>query len=466
MKPPGGLPALLLGALAAGVLWGAACGGGSGGGSGGKGSGGSGGASDGFCGDGVVQAGEECDDGNADDSDDCTTACGAARCGDGIVQAGEECDDGNYDDSDACVAGCVAATCGDGLVYAGVEECDDGNHDDGDACSSTCKAGAGCGNGVLEAGEECDDGNSSNADACLSTCKKAKCGDGYAQIGVEECDDGNANDTDFCTSACKINTPTSYGCPGIALTVAAGAGTAVTGDTTPATDTSQASCGGDGAAEIVYRVLALASGTLVATMTGINGGDPVLYARSTDCAGGPELACADSTFAGGVEVITFPVTAGSEYFIFADAYTGTTAEFSLDLHLSTGAPGDTCPGVPVAISMGNDVELTGDTSLAVAHYKGTGACATSASTKDVVYAVTPAQSGTLDVLLDPTYDGQLYARAGSCTTGAQLDCSETGGAGVLEALSFPVTAGNKYSVFVDGQSGSAGSYTVLFSLTP
>ncbi|MEZ4449127.1 MAG: DUF4215 domain-containing protein [Nannocystaceae bacterium] len=47
---------------------------------------------------------------------------------DGQVQAGvEECDDGNAVDTDACLSTCVAAKCGDGQVQEGVEECDDGN---------------------------------------------------------------------------------------------------------------------------------------------------------------------------------------------------------------------------------------------------------------------------------------------------------------------------------------------------
>jgi cysteine-rich repeat protein len=463
-----GLPAALLGALTLGLCWAPACGGGAGGsGGGGAGGKGTGGALVGRCGDGHLDPGEECDDGNTDDTDDCTSVCQVARCGDGFLQPGEECDDGNFDDTDGCVAGCVKAVCGDGFVQAGVEDCDDGNTDDGDACSSTCKAGAGCGNGVVEMGEECDDGNSSNADACLNTCLNATCGDGYAQIGVEECDDGNTDDTDFCTNACKVNTPMTYGCPGIALTAQLAADTTVTGDTMPAMDTSKGSCGGDGANEIVYRVTAQDSGVLVVTMTGLNGGDPVLYARAADCAAGTELGCSDNTFGGGTESLYFAVTAGSDYFIFADAYTGTTAEFSLDLHLQAKAPGDTCPGVSIAVGTGSDVTLAGNTSAAGADYKGSGACATSASTKEVVYAVTPAENGTLFVTMDPSFDGQLYARSGACTsTTTQIACSETGGVGALETISFPVMAGTKYSVFADGNAGSAGPFTIQFHLGP
>jgi len=56
-----------------------------------------------FCGDGVVDGGEECDDGNPDNTDDCPDTCAAARCGDAFVQVGvDECDDGNPVNADAC----------------------------------------------------------------------------------------------------------------------------------------------------------------------------------------------------------------------------------------------------------------------------------------------------------------------------------------------------------------------------
>jgi len=62
-------------------------------------------------------------------------------CGDGVLQAGEECDDGNTADGDGCSATCtteaVAGVCGDGTLNTG-EECDDGNTTDGDGCSATC----------------------------------------------------------------------------------------------------------------------------------------------------------------------------------------------------------------------------------------------------------------------------------------------------------------------------------------
>jgi cysteine-rich repeat protein len=153
-----------------------------------------------------------CAAGEGADSRDCTrglpdecvcdpmSAPGCAECGNGVVEAGEECEDGNQANDDACVA-CEAARCGDGEVWAGMEECDDGNEEPGDGCDG-CKTEVAmmCGDGKVEGNEPCDDGNESNEDGCLNNCEEARCGDGVVWAGMEGCDDGNEEDGDGCPS--------------------------------------------------------------------------------------------------------------------------------------------------------------------------------------------------------------------------------------------------------------------------
>ncbi len=59
------------------------------------------------------------------------------------------------------------ALCGNNTVE-GTEECDDGDTNSGDGCSSTCKIEHPvCGNSVVEYGESCDDGNNADGlDGC------------------------------------------------------------------------------------------------------------------------------------------------------------------------------------------------------------------------------------------------------------------------------------------------------------
>jgi cysteine-rich repeat protein len=160
----------------------------------------------GECGNASVEPGEGCDLGpDNDDAGACTSACQIAACGDGFVYAGlEECDDGNASNTDDCIASCQIAACGDGFVHANVETCDDGNTNDADGCNQMCLPGS-CGDGILQEGEQCDDGDTDTTDDCPA-CQFSYCGDGFTQAGVEQCDDGNELDNDaciptFCTNA-------------------------------------------------------------------------------------------------------------------------------------------------------------------------------------------------------------------------------------------------------------------------
>jgi cysteine-rich repeat protein len=86
-----------------------------------------------LCGDFLCDPGEAA----ANCPSDCTGVV-TPPCGDGKVERGEECDDGNAIETDACRSSCQWNRCGDGVVRAGVEECDDGNATDNDACSAVC----------------------------------------------------------------------------------------------------------------------------------------------------------------------------------------------------------------------------------------------------------------------------------------------------------------------------------------
>lgn len=72
----------------------------------------------------------------------------------------------------------ISAVCGNAVIEAG-EECDDGNSSDGDSCSAFCRVtynapSTSCGNGVVDVGETCDDGNSLLGDGCYQ-CKRETC---------------------------------------------------------------------------------------------------------------------------------------------------------------------------------------------------------------------------------------------------------------------------------------------------
>ncbi len=164
------------------------------------------------CGDGLVQPPEQCDDGDHNPHGDCPKDCRRAACGDGYVWLGhEQCDNGNgNDDHGACTSQCLLAHCGDGVVQP-PEQCDDGNAIDSDDCTTACQKAV-CGDGFVHAGtEECDDGNTSNFDDCLNDCRFASCGDGFVRAGVEQCDLGK-NNCDGCACESECKNPTCGNC--------------------------------------------------------------------------------------------------------------------------------------------------------------------------------------------------------------------------------------------------------------
>lgn len=96
----------------------------------------------GGCGDGILQAPEQCDDGNNVSGDGCSATCtiedgdtttGGSGPGDDTIG-----DDSTGGDSTGTSSGGETAVCGDGNIDPG-EACDDGNPVGGDGCSEYCK---------------------------------------------------------------------------------------------------------------------------------------------------------------------------------------------------------------------------------------------------------------------------------------------------------------------------------------
>jgi len=179
----------------------------------------------------TVESGYTCTN---DDGVDQASTCAATSCGDGVVTGLEECDDGNLESKDGCSSSCVIEwgwncsrlvcgqsscneVCGNTIKTPG-EGCDDGNSDDLDGCSHSCIVECGfvcdgaepqicvseCGDGILASDEACDNKDTANDDGCSSTCTKearlgctkttyrqtsctAICGDGL-KVGNEACD--------------------------------------------------------------------------------------------------------------------------------------------------------------------------------------------------------------------------------------------------------------------------------------
>lgn len=149
-------------------------------------------------------------------------------CGDGTVDPDEECDDGNADGTDSCTTECTTNVCGDGYLYAGEEECDEGAEGNGAGCDaaygSTCSActtscrttissGAFCGDGTINGSEYCDGSDipyayyDETTDSIYQSCDPSLVGESLTVGSVEyhcrrvgKCDGGPRNG-ELCTAS-------------------------------------------------------------------------------------------------------------------------------------------------------------------------------------------------------------------------------------------------------------------------
>jgi hypothetical protein len=146
------------------------------------------------CGNSIVEPPEECDDGNYDNSDDCTAVCQMPTCDDGLANGNEtdlDCGGpcGPCEDGSGCVedADCVSLVCTEEECQ--VPTCDDEVH-------NGSETGLDCGGGC----PGCADGT-----ACLEDldCQSEVCEGEICQVPA--CDDGveNGNETGLdCGGGC------------------------------------------------------------------------------------------------------------------------------------------------------------------------------------------------------------------------------------------------------------------------
>ncbi len=162
----------------------------------------------------------------------------------------------------------------------------------GDARADASDGAVGCSNGKIEAGEECDDGNRTPNDGCSTTCKL----------------EGAPASSDKCPGmpVHVWTDPVVY--------------TATTAAPFVNDYTTQPTCGGASGsltAERVFAVTAHKTGML-RTVGSSATFDHMLYLSETCAPTGNVLTnqvCANTVSGNGGETLTFPVTAGSTYYV-------------------------------------------------------------------------------------------------------------------------------------------------------
>jgi uncharacterized repeat protein (TIGR01451 family)/LPXTG-motif cell wall-anchored protein len=177
-----------------------------------------------YCGNGILEWTEQCDDGNADNTDGCTTRCRSSWnaplfCWDGIVQQPnsadeiELCDEwiNNGQPGSMCGVDCLPLEESlDGICTTAILS---GSYYTPDAPDQSLLCDQWLGTGfVFATGADGISGTWSWTCAASGTGTDASCSVGNTYCwdsivnGAEECDDGNDIDTDECTNACESGT--------------------------------------------------------------------------------------------------------------------------------------------------------------------------------------------------------------------------------------------------------------------
>lgn len=289
-------------------------------------------------------------------------------CGDGIIQAGEQCDDGNVVNGDGCSSTCQVQTgyscsgtpsvcttiCGDG-IKVGAEQCDDGNVVNGDGCSSTCTVQPGyfcsgspsvcstvCGDGIVAGPETCDDGNNTNGDGCSATCNTES---GYSCSGVPSvCTQLNPNDD----------------CGG--AVVLTGSNGTVSGNNTTATiSAGTPGCLAD--RDLWYKFTLASPVTVQIYLNGVSMLDPYLGLYSGSCGSLSVIVCDDDSGPGLNSLITTALAAGTYYIKAASFGTTNSGSFNLVYNFTGEVCGNGFTGVGEECDDGNVNDGDGCSSL-------------------------------------------------------------------------------------------------------
>ncbi|MFO0663230.1 MAG: DUF4215 domain-containing protein [Polyangiaceae bacterium] len=355
---------------------------------------------------------------------------------------------------------------------------------------------------------------------------------------TEECPYGEEPTTDGGTTDSGTGPGDVDSCPGFATTIAPGL-TKITGDTTNAKDDfngkDQTACAtGAGVPDVVYKLIPTGTGLLSAEVIPDGDWSPSMTIREGSCEeADKQFGCVPPGEPGQRQVLKDrPIVKGREYWLIIDGAAGQKSKgpFYLELNFVTQAicgdgtidsgencddgnkeEGDGCAanckgisgnpdsastcgttgGQPVHLWAKN-VPVTGTGSTDRAQFSATAnpgsaftgtnascqAASGGAAAEDHIYAVTPHDTGTLEVkLTGATFDAMLVGRKVCGDPASQFQC--TGGpcnrcvnASIgnngPETLTFAVQKDQVYSVGVDSAANApnTGSYTISFTLKP
>ncbi len=342
-----------------------------------------------------------------------------------------------------------------------------------------------CGNGIVEGGETCDDGGTEANDGCSPTCQlepitsRSTCGDAEA-VTLAETTPGT-----FRASLARGTTN---------LLANGNISTSTLDDDKP--------CWAPGK-NAFFSVTAPVAGVLRATAKS-SAFDVVLAFRKPSCAlTTTPFLCANDSPKGQEESIATPIAAGETVWIVVDSKSATDAgRFDLDVsvtpsgcadgffvpsqteqcddgnsidgdgcsatcQLETMSGVDVCPGKLLALT-GTSAKRTGTITFSTASLEANYAGACGGDARDGVVKVVAPTSGLLRAKVRGMPGATLHARTVCTDPSSELAKSSTSTCSsvVHDTVTFSVTAGTEYFLFVDGLDGAVGVPTLDVSIEP
>ncbi len=248
-----------------------------------------------------------------------------------------------------------------------------------------------------------------------------------------------------------------------------GPGNFAANTTTATTGSPVGTCGAIGN-DVWYYWTATTSGVASITTCGLIGSDSAIAVWADGMPAGScptsQIACNDD--ACGLQTrVTWPVTAGSKYFLEVGGFAGTQWSGSFDITISVPPANDNCATPTVIAGAGPHAF---DNTLASTGTQGQaeGICTFFSSTaivNDVWFTWTSPFTGVARVdNCGGSIDTKMAAYAGAgCPAGAALGCNDDA-CGLQTRLDFNAVAGNTYTIQVGlypfTTAGGAGSFVI------
>lgn len=221
--------------------------------------------------------------------------------------------------------------------------------------------------------------------------------------------------------------------------------------------------------ELVYSFTLSSSHSFSARVTpSTTGFAPSLLLRSSNCAAS-SWDCAMAPASGPTELRVSPLSAGTWYVVVDSG--GTVGDFLLEVELGTTLPkpGDACEA-PYKASIGGSTIGSQQSGASLTSFSNDNVTATCDGTgADLVYKLnlTATRKVTLSLAASsssPGYRPVLYLQRGTCSLDGSTECSAAPAAGGTAALNYAALPPGTYYIWLDGHSGTTGSFTFNYAL--